>query len=296
MEGWTEMNPATPNSRAVAVRRRVLLAATTALLAGAGVGCVPQQRYDELMTAYRGQEQTLLSTRSELETARENERLLRDQLVSSSDELRRLERFRDGASGEIDRMLADYDRLQRQLVELGAGPLPQEIAAAIADLAARYPDVLEFDAGRGLVRFAADFTVPLGSTDLSESARQAIRTFAGILNSAPASNLEIRIVGHTDNVPIGRPDTRAKHPTNLHLSAHRAISVRDALVNASVAPARFSVMAYGEFRPLVPNTRRGAPQNRRVEIFLAPLLVPSEEGGVGIGEETIVVVPEEPSK
>lgn len=289
-----QITPASSTPTA-APRRLRPIACVAVVLGASSVACVPQQRYDELMTAYRGQEQTLISTRAELDTARGNERLLRDQLTSSSDELRRLERFRDGASGDIDRMLADYDRLQRQLVELGAGPLPQEIVSAIADLAARYPEVLQFDAQRGLVRFAADFTFPLGSTDLSESARQAIRTLAGILNSGSAQNLEIRIVGHTDNVPIGRPDTRAKHPTNLHLSVHRAISVRDALVGANVAPVRFSVMGYGEFRPLVANSRGGAPQNRRVEVYLTPLVVPGGGGAVPT-EQTIVRVQEDPAK
>jgi len=264
----------------------------------AGVGCVPQQRYDELMTAYRGKEQSLLSTENDLSISRSNERALREQLLKATEDIRALESLRGTNSGDIDRLLADYDRLQRQLVELGSGPLPDEVVDALNDLASRYPQLLQFDAQRGLLRFAADFTFALGSTELSDSAQAALRTLAGILASPEAQGLEIRVVGHTDNVPIRRAETRAKHPTNLHLSAHRAIAVRDALVTDGVNPIRFSVVGYGEFRPVVANGKNGAPENRRVEVFLTPMLVPT--GGVpsapAVTESTIVVVEEEPTK
>lgn len=263
----------------------------------AGLGCVPQQRYDELMTAYRGKEQQLLSTQNDLDTAKNNERVLRGQLLKATEDIRSLERMRDGSSSDLDRLVSDYDRLQRQLVELGAGPLPAEVIDALTELATRYPEVLEFDAQRGMIRFNADFTFPLGSVKLSESARQALATFAGILDSVGAENLEIRIVGHTDNVPISRPQTRASHPSNVHLSVHRAIAVRDALVAAGVAPARFSVMGYGEYRPVAANGRNGSPENRRVEVFLTPMLVPSGPAADELSETIVQVeVDDEPTK
>jgi chemotaxis protein MotB len=79
------------------------------------------------------------------------------------------------------------------------------------------------------------------------------------------------VVGHTDNVPIRRGSTAAQHPTNMHLSAHRAISVRDALNADGVTANRFMVAGYGEFRPIVTNGARGADANRRVELFLVPM-------------------------
>ena len=79
------------------------------------------------------------------------------------------------------------------------------------------------------------------------------------------------MVGHTDNMPISKPDTRAKHPTNMHLSTHRAISVRDALVADGITANRVQVAGYGEFRPVAENGTRGSATNRRVEIFLTPM-------------------------
>ena len=59
----------------------------------------------------------------------------------------------------------------------------------------------------------------------------------------------------------------------MHLSAHRAISVRDALVGDGVSANRMQIAGYGEFRPIVPNGPNGAAANRRVEIYLTPLTV-----------------------
>ena len=44
--------------------------------------CVPQQKYDDLLTAYRGQEQQLLAVQSDLQTSRANEERLRAQLAA----------------------------------------------------------------------------------------------------------------------------------------------------------------------------------------------------------------------
>jgi chemotaxis protein MotB len=139
-------------------------------------------------------------------------------------------------------------------------------------LAAQYPNLLTFDPERGMLRFASDFTFALGSADLSASAQTSLAQLATILNTGTAANFEVRIVGHTDNVPISNPSTRAKHPTNWHLSAHRSISVGSALISDGIAPTRVQVAGCGEYRPIVSNPAKGgAAANRRVEIFLVPM-------------------------
>ena len=83
-----------------------------------------------------------------------------------------------------------------------------------------------------------------------------------------ARDFDVMIVGHTDNVRIS-PGTAKTHPTNWHLSVHRAVSVLFELNRDGINFDRMGVMGYGEFRPRVPNPERGgAEANRRVEIFL----------------------------
>jgi chemotaxis protein MotB len=86
-----------------------------------------------------------------------------------------------------------------------------------------------------------------------------------------AADFDVIIVGHTCTRPIARSETKAKHPTNWHLSAHRAISVGFALQKYGYPAERTGVMGYGEYRPVADNaTEAGASQNRRVDVYLVP--------------------------
>jgi hypothetical protein len=60
----------------------------------------------------------------------------------------------------------------------------------------------------------------------------------------------------------------------MHLSAHRAIGVRDVLVKDGVGADRFMIAGYGEFRPVTANGNNGAAANRRVEIYLTRYFIP----------------------
>jgi chemotaxis protein MotB len=166
--------------------------------------------------------------------------------------------------------------MMKRIGNLDFGPLPENLSRDLEALAAQHPDMLSFDAKKGMLRFASDFTFPSGSADLTSSASSSLSKLATILNSPTASKFETRIVGHTDNVPISQPGTRAKHPTNWHLSAHRSISVASSLMSSGVSPTRVTVAGCGEYRPVVNNPPKGgAAQNRRVEIFLLPMAEPT---------------------
>ncbi|HWQ29948.1 MAG TPA: flagellar motor protein MotB [Negativicutes bacterium] len=77
---------------------------------------------------------------------------------------------------------------------------------------------------------------------------------------------DIRIVGHSDNVPI----RNSKFRSNWDLSATRAINVMNFMVeNGGLKPEKFSIQAYGEYKPKYDNTtEEGRAKNRRVEIFI----------------------------
>lgn len=248
-----------------------------AIMSSALAACVPQQKYDDLMTAYRGQEQQLLSMQSDLQTSRANEERLRAQLAAAAGDLEQLAAIRSGAKGDIDKLLADYERLLKQVGNLNVGPLPAELNRALSELAAQYRDVLTFDQRSGMLRFNSDFTFSSGSAALKANAKTLVDKLASILNTPVAQPFEVKVVGHTDSQPILR--SGGEHRTNMHLSAHRAISVRDALVGDGVAANRMQVAGYGEFRPIVPNGPNGAAENRRVEIYLTPLTVPVGPSG-----------------
>lgn len=179
-------------------------------------------------------------------------------------ENQRLDEFAKRLQGQMDNVLAK-GMGEIQVVEV---KLPPEIDKALKEFAAQYPDTVEYDPQRGAVRWKSDLTFALGSDEVRQAALASLRAFAEIVNSAAATPFEIVIVGHTDNVPIG-PGTATKHPTNWHLSVHRAVSVLFCLSRNGVNYQRMACMGYGEFRPRVANPQRGgAEANRRVEIYL----------------------------
>lgn len=75
-------------------------------------------------------------------------------------------------------------------------------------------------------------------------------------------DMKVEIQGHTD--AIGSAEY------NLQLSYMRANAVRDYLVEVhEISPERLYLMAYGESRPVEPNTtEQGRYKNRRVEFFI----------------------------
>lgn len=95
--------------------------------------------------------------------------------------------------------------------------------------------------------------------DESQVLYSVAKALGGIDNS-------IKIIGHTDNVPINNRQFRS----NWDLSAMRAINVMQFLVSqGDLLPNRFVVQGNGEFSPKFDNsTEAGRAKNRRVEIFI----------------------------
>lgn len=267
------------------------------VLAAGLIGCstVPQSRYDDLMTSYRALQEENVSLQSGLEESRSSSSMLRNQLAESSRRLDGLNGDNQRLRAEIDRLGGDYSALVDRLSGINVTALPADLDAALRSFASRYPNLLTYDSATGTVRFASDITFALGSADLSTAANESIRGLASIVNSDAASGFEVHIVGHTDNVPISRAETRARHPTNRHLSVHRAISVGTALISANVDARRVLVAGYGEHRPIVANTASGAAQNRRVEIHFEPLREPLPAAAPASGNASTPAAPTRPA-
>lgn len=79
---------------------------------------------------------------------------------------------------------------------------------------------------------------------------------------------DIRIEGHTDNVPIHT----ARFDSNWELSTDRATEMAKAfIVDRHLAPERISAAGFAEYHPVATNdTAEGRGQNRRVDIIVLP--------------------------
>ncbi len=175
-------------------------------------------------------------------------------------------------NGELQRLVdaqaATIAEFEGRIAGLGFSPLDATTDRRLQQLAAQNPNLVTYDSQRGMLRFSSDLTFDSGSDVVKPSAQQSLAALASVLKSGEASGYELIVVGHTDNQRVSS-GTAQRHPTNMHLSAHRAISVRNALVGMGVQAAKIQAAGWGEFRPAVANNAGGGTaQNRRVEIFL----------------------------
>lgn len=171
----------------------------------------------------------------------------------------------------VDNLVNAQSQLNSRLASMRnqQSPLSSGTTRQFEDLARKYPD-FEFDPQTGVSKFKSDMLFDLGSDDLKQTA--ALKEFARIINSGEAKELNILVVGHTDDTRIAKAATKAKFPTNMHLSAHRAISVESELAKLGVKESRIGIAGYGPHQPVAANSdAKSKAQNRRVEIFvLAP--------------------------
>ena len=166
--------------------------------------------------------------------------------------------------GKKDELIA---RMREQC--LGGAPLPMELSTLLEEFAEK-EEMVTYDASTGIVKFKSDLLFKSGSDAVLPAAGAAIKSLCTILNSKEATEFDVIIAGHTDDQPIRF--ARANHPTNWHLSVHRAISVLNIMSASNVTQRRMSVRGFGELRPFVPNEpgNKGNAQNRRVEIYIVP--------------------------
>lgn len=158
--------------------------------------------------------------------------------------------------------------MQQKLL-LGGAALPVELSTMLEDFAKEH-DMVTYDSSRGIVKFKSDLLFALGSDKVASTAVEAVKSLCGILNSQEGKKFDVIIAGHTDDIPILRAETRAQHPTNWHLSTHRAISVLNVMSENKIDSKRMSIRGFGEYRPVAQNqpNNKGNPQNRRVEIYI----------------------------
>jgi chemotaxis protein MotB len=108
-----------------------------------------------------------------------------------------------------------------------------------------------------------------GKADIKTNGKKVLDRVAEILKTI--TDKQIRIEGHTDNVPIGAV-LAEKFPTNWELSTARATTVVRYLQEKGVSPALLNAAGYSEYNPVESNeTDEGKAKNRRIEIVLIPL-------------------------
>ena len=261
-------------------------AAVIIALVGASVlagGCVSQRQYDDLYSSNRRAQEQLERLQGMLQT-KEHE------ISRLTVEITRLEGLLAAERSKNRELMAQLADLQSQLAALNARynellanqgapmepltvvALPDALDKQLQQLVAKYGDLFEYDATKGVLRFKSDMTFAKGSDDVTPRAREALGQFAKIMADPVAAPYHVYIAGHTDDMRIVNKGTLERHPTNWYLSVHRAVAVQEELVKHGVADRRIGAMGFGEWHPIVANApgKKGHEKNRRVELWIVP--------------------------
>ena len=121
---------------------------------------------------------------------------------------------------------------------------------------------LYMDEGEVLIQIKDTLLFDAGNAVLKPNYLRLLSIICRILFSEAR---EIRVEGHTDNLPM---PPGGLYPTNWELSMARSMSVvRFFVDNEKVEPGMFAAAGYGEYRPIASNdTPEGRAKNRRVVI------------------------------
>jgi len=168
-------------------------------------------------------------------------------------EKERLEKERAAKAAEVERLTKTQQELSKSLqAEIERGDIT--IKQVRDRLTINMVEKVLFNSGQAQVK-------PAGLKVLTQ--------VGDVLKNV--TDKQIRIEGHTDNVPIG-VKIRDKFPTNWELSTARATNVVRFFIDRSgVNREGLEAVGFADTRPVASNdTEEGRTENRRIEILLYP--------------------------
>ncbi|MCF7820893.1 MAG: OmpA family protein [Mariprofundaceae bacterium] len=167
----------------------------------------------------------------------------------------------------MHRKAEQKEALERQLAELQTAydSMKQNLKSEID---AQRIQIEQLSEREVKVTMPQDVLFPSASIVIDEPGRDVLGKVAASLRQAPDTS--IRIVGHTDLLPITRPELKQRFTDNWELSAARAAAVARVFIwGESISEERVQVVGRSHAEPVDDNrTVEGRAKNRRIEIFL----------------------------
>jgi chemotaxis protein MotB len=207
------------------------------------------------------------------EQARAQAALLNDQLSQVRAELKRLGDLLDAREAESEAQRATIANLGERLNAALASKV-QELQRYRSEFFGRLRAVLGDREGIRVEGdrfvFQSEVLFGVGSATLGEAGRADLADLADTLMTIarefpPEIDWILRVDGHTDRRPI----RTARFRNNWELSAARAISVVQFLIDQGVPPERLAAAGFGEYRPVAGgDTEQAYARNRRIELKL----------------------------
>ncbi len=168
-----------------------------------------------------------------------------------------------GDKSDADIESAAQALAQLGMVELQTEKAAMEVASALSKEVKNGQVEVETDGAKIVIRVKEHGSFASGSAEMRP---EFIPIMARIRDVLRGIRGVYTVEGHTDNIPI----STARYRSNWELSTSRAVSVlQELLVGGYLDERRFTVVGYGNVRPIVPNTTpENRAKNRRVEIVV----------------------------
>jgi flagellar motor protein MotB len=260
--------------------RSLLLAGVLGLLAVAGAGCMNTEKVAQLQAEVDQLNQVNMIHE------RENRELMQ-QLEEQRMQLDMLRAELEGKNEQID------------LLEQKLASRPRGLRDPLSEKQRRILRGIAESIGGELVEnrilLPGDFLFASGSWGVRGEAKVHLRRIAEALQSE-AQGLVLMLVGHTDNEPIKKLKKKGI-TSNRQLSLMRSLAVLNYLKSIGYPAGDMYPTGWGDLKPIDTNeTAQGRANNRRVEIFIDPLMsdlvAKSAISGVSVaGEEEYAPMP-----
>jgi chemotaxis protein MotB len=226
----------------------ILFSIAVIMLLGLLTGCVSTRKYQKLETENQRNAEVVKALQGKLE---ESTALIQDMQVQLREFRRMTEEQKTLTEKELELVKKTYESLKRDFQrEISNGKM--EIIQVQNKMSLKVTEELFFETGKA---------------EIKPEGRDVLRRIGLALRKIPDKN--IRVEGHTDNVPIG-PALQDTYQSNWELGAVRAIHVVQFLQKeAGIDPLRLSAVSFAQYRPVASNkTEAGRTKNRRIEIVL----------------------------
>jgi chemotaxis protein MotB len=218
-------------------------------------GCVSSGTFKKMEATKNGEIAAVQQEKTELLKQNAD---LKQQVSASQQKVESLEQEKASLTASSQQSQKQYDELVQNLskeVEKGELQVKQYKNMLSVDLASR----IFFDSGKVTLR---------------KEGKAVLKKVGDALKGY--ENKIIRVVGHTDNVPVTK-SLRKTFPSNWDLSVARAANVVRFLQEVGVPPERMVAAGRAEYDPVAPNdTSEGRQKNRRIEIMLIDKSLVSE--------------------
>jgi len=202
----------------------------------------------------------ILSLKKELEKIQSESDILMDKVNKGESKVKELEQKISKLFGEkalLESQMDQFESTHRSMI----GELKNQIDRKEVNIK-ELKDKLS-------ITFVDRILFEFGKSAISPQGKEILKKVGRILGTL--EDKKIRVVGHTDNVPI-MEDYRYKYPSNWELSASRAASVvRFFQKDMGIDPKNLEAVGRSFYDPIEPNdTKEGRAKNRRVAIIITP--------------------------